>query len=225
MAVTDIYDERYADVYRALYIDHPMWKGKHQMNLEILASLLSPGCSWLDTCCGQAWHFAQVGPVVRQTGIDISAAQLCRARMGCPHATFIQGDVLEADLGPGQFDVVTNFWGAYSYLDAPERIAAFVQRLVTWTAPKGAVYLELITPATLLAFNLADFAHDTGARTILRSDDGVRWSYQDPGGRHELTSPLASFFLRLLEPHFEHVEIVDTVVTMQQLVAVRRRSP
>jgi hypothetical protein len=221
--VRTVYDDRYADLYRALYIEHPMWSDKHACNLRILGELLRPGGSWLDTCCGQAWHFAHAGAGVRCTGIDVSAAQLRRARRDNPAATFVEADVATVELGAARFDLVTNFWGAYSYLDDHDRIAALVGRLRDWTAPGGALYLELITPATLAAFNAIPFAADTGSRTILRSDDGVRWSYQDPGGRHDLTSPEPAWFERWLGPWFDRVEIVGTVSTMQQLVATGRR--
>lgn len=226
MDVRELYGDRYSEIYRELYIHHPMWGGKHARNREIVRSLLPPppGGSWLDLCCGQAWHFAQVEGAAK-TGVDVSAAQLAHARRDNPGAAFLEADVLDpaldARLGR-RFDLVTSFWGAYSYLDDLERIAAFVRRAIGWTAPGGALYLELITPATLAAFNATPFAGDTGSAVELRSPDGVAWSYRDPGGRHALTSPPAPFFEALLAPCFRSVESRGTVATMVQLVAAGR---
>ena len=56
----------------------------------------------------------------------------------------------------------------------------------------------------------------------LRSDDGVAWSYRDPGGWHDLTSPEVAFFDEALAPWFASVEVRGVVATMVQLVAVGR---
>lgn len=216
----ELYSDRYDELYRTLYIDHPMWRDKHELNLRIVRSLLRPGASWLDACCGQAWHFTQL-PGVAKTGIDLSAAQLARARQGNPGATFLEGDVLDITLD-ARFDLVTCFWGAYSYLDDAARIAAFVRRAIAWTAPGGALYLELITPGTLAAFNATPFAAAAGCEVRLRSPDGAQWSYRDPGGWHDLTSPPAAFFEELLAPQFRSVESRGVAATLVQLVAAGR---
>lgn len=216
----ELYGDRYSELYRELYIRHPQWHDKHELNLRIVRSLLRPGGTWLDTCCGQAWHFTQVDGVAK-TGIDLSAAQLAHARQGDSTATFLEGDVLEVELD-ARFDLVTSFWGAYSYLDDHARIAAFVRRAIEWTAPGGALYLELITPETLAAFNATSFAEATGSAVRLRSADGIAWSYRDPGGWHDLTSPPAAFFEALLAPCFRTVETRGVAATMVQLVAANR---
>jgi SAM-dependent methyltransferase len=220
----ELYGDRYSELYRALYVSHPQWRDKHELNLRIIRSLLRPGGAWLDTCCGQAWHFTSIDGVAK-TGIDVSAAQLRHARRDNPAATFLEADVLDPALDAAldaRFDLVTNFWGAYSYLDDRARIAAFVRRAIAWTAPGGALYFELITPGTLAVFNAIPFAEDTGSAVRLRSDDGVAWSYRDPGGWHELTSPPAAFFEALLAPHFRTVETRGVAATLVQLVATGR---
>jgi len=216
----ELYGERYSELYRDLYVHHPQWRDKHELNLRIVRSLLRPGASWLDTCCGQAWHFTAIEGVAK-TGIDLSAAQLHHARRDNPTATFLEADVLDAALD-ARFDLVTNFWGAYSYLDDHARIAAFVRRAIAWTAPGGALYFELITPGTLAAFNATPFAAATGSAVRLRSADGVAWSYRDPGGWHDLTSPPAAFFQALLAPCFRAVETRGVAATLVQLVATGR---
>ena len=228
MKARELYDDRYAAIYRELYIDHPQWRDKNACNVDIVRSLVSRQSSWLDTFCGQAWHFSQVREAPRQTGVDASAAQLRAARRANPDATFVEADVLACDageLGRG-FDLVTCFWGSLSYLDGAEAIGAFLRRAAAWTAPGGSLYLELITPATLEAFNQSGFAAETGSRTAVGAVDGEgawAWSYEDAGGRHELCSPPLGFFRERLAPWFEGVELRAMVATMQQLVAVGRR--
>jgi hypothetical protein len=218
-----VYDARYADAYRALYVDHPMWRDKHDLNLQIVRELLAPGARWLDLCCGQAWHFTQIAGVAK-TGVDASAAQLARARADNPDAAFVEADVLACDVSDvgGTFDLVTCFWGAYGYLDDVARIRAFVDRAIAWTAEGGALYLELITPHTLAAFDASPFAIEHGCRVELRSHDGVAWSYHDAGGRHDLTSPPAELFEAALAPYFARVATRGVVTTMRQLVATGR---
>lgn len=219
-----LYSEAYAAAYRALYVDHPMWHAKHAMNLGLVRALVPPGGRWLDACCGQAWHFTQVAGVAK-TGVDLSPAQLARARRDNPDARFLEADVLAAELGE-RFDLVTSFWGAYAYLDDHARIAAFVARGIEWTAPGGALYLELLTPDTLAAFNATAFADQTASAVEIRGAlaDGVAWSFHDPGGRHDLTCPSIGFFERALAPWFHTVEVRGVVATMAQLVAVGRTS-
>ena len=92
MEARELYGDDYAAVYRALYVDHPMWRDKHEMNVKIVRGLLRPGGAWLDTCCGQAWHFTQIDGVAK-TGIDVSAAQLACARAANPGAVFVEAAV------------------------------------------------------------------------------------------------------------------------------------
>ena len=177
--------ERYVQPYAALYTDHPLWG----CNVALLSRLLKPLGNWLDTCCGQGWHLAQF-PGHRRTGIDRSAAQLEQARLHNPDVTFIQSDITEYEAPEGQrFDVVSNFWSAYSYLNDEDAIRKLVGKLVRWTVPGGALYMELTVPELLEDFNGSEFAAETGARVSLRSPDGVSWNYRDVGGLHRMMSP------------------------------------
>ena len=142
----EIYGEHYVQPYAALYTDHPLWEPKLRCNVALLSRLLKPLGNWLDTCCGQGWHLAQF-PGHQRMGIDKSAAQLEQARLLNPDVTFIQADITEYEAPEGQrFDVVSNFWSAYSYLNDEDAIRKLVEKLVRWTAPGGALYLELTVP-------------------------------------------------------------------------------
>jgi len=219
----EIYTDRYVRPYAALYTDHPLWKPKLRYNIALLSRLLKPLGNWLDTCCGQGWHLAQF-PGHQRMGIDRSAAQLEQARLHNPDVTFIQADITEYEAPEGQrFDVVSNFWSAYSYLNDEDAIRKLVEKLVRWTAPGGALYLELTVPELLEDFNDSDFAAETGARVSLRSPDGASWDYRDAGGLHRMMSPPVEFFTDIIAPHFSRINNATLVGAVRQFVAWGKR--
>ena len=218
-----VYGERYVRPYAALYIDHPWWEPKLRCNVAMLGSLLKPFGIWLDTCCGQGWHLAQF-PGHRRMGIDMSAAQLEQARSRNPGVALVEADITDYELPDGQrFDLVSNFWSSYSYLDDEDAIGALVEKLVRWTAPGGALYVEVTIPEMAESFNDSKFAAETGASVSLRSPDGVRWSYHDVGGVHQMMSPPLEFFTALIAPHFAELDHSVVVRSVRQFVAWGKR--
>lgn len=223
MTPTEIYNRRYAPAYATLFIEHPLWKPKLQFNAAVLSRLLKPLGNWVDTCCGQGWHLAQF-PYHQRVGIDLSAAQLDRARRQNPGVSFIQADLADYEFPDGQrFDLVSNFWSSYSYLNDEDAIRALVQKLVRWTAPGGALYLELTVPELLEKFNESEFASETGSKVVLQSPDGVRWQFHDAGGVHQMMSPQLDFFTDLIEPHFAKIDHSVVVRAIRQLIARGKR--
>ena len=219
----EIYSERYAPQYEALFINHPLWAPKLRCNVALLRGLLQPLGNWVDTCCGQGWHLAQF-PRHKRQGIDISGAQLERARRRNPGVPFIQADIADYEFPEEQrFDLVSNFWSSYSYLNDENAIRSLALKLVRWTAPGGALYLELTVPELLGSFNDSDFSAETGARVALQSSDGVRWQFHDAGGVHSMTSPRLEFFTDLIAPHFAEIHHSTVFQTMRQFVATGKR--
>ena len=222
-AVTDIYGESYAPIYERLYIEHREWKPRQAFNVRTIAILLHPLGRWLDTCCGQGWHLAQF-PRRRRVGLDISGAQLERARQRNPGVPFIQADLCDYEFPDGQrFDLVTNFWSAYSYLDDEGKIRALVEKLVRWTAPGGALYLELTVPEVLESYNDSEFAKETGTKAVQESRDWVHWQFHEPAGIHRMISPPREFFTDLIAPHFARVESEVVVRSLRQIVALGKK--
>ena len=219
--VRAIYDRAYADRYEELYIQP--WQAKHEMNRRLLDMLMPrstrPDRRWLDLCCGQAWHFSCYPEVGWRLGVDLSPAQLQIARLRNPQAQFLCANVLEVTLPQVSYDLVTCFWGAYCYLDDNQLIATLLQRMLAWTAPGGALYLELLTPDVLASFNASEFAQRTGFRVEPRSGDYTRWSYSDAGGHHLMTSPTREWFLEQLTGHFRDVRLHEDGGFMSHLVA------
>ena len=222
-AVMDIYTEGYVPTYERLYIEHQLWEPKRAFNTRTITTLLHSLGLWLDTCCGQGWHLARF-PHRRRVGLDISGAQLERARQRNPGVPFIQADLCDYEFPDGQrFDLVTNFWSAYSYLNDEGKIRALVEKLVRWTAPGGALYLESTVPETLEDFNDSEFAKETGTRVVLESREGVHWQFHDPGGIHRMMSPPREFFTDLIAPHFARVESEVVVRSLRQIIAVGKK--
>jgi SAM-dependent methyltransferase len=221
-----IYGPGYAESYDEIYL-HP-WRRKHEVNLRLLAGLIDEvpraPAGWVDLGCGQAWQFSRFEGRLHQLGIDLSPAQLARARERNPRARFVCADLRTIDLPAGWCSLVTCFWGAYCYLDDTEEIAGLIRRACHWLRPGGALYFEILPPENLAGFNDSEFAYGTGFRVTPRGDDYGRWSYEDPGGRHLMTSPPTASFLELLGPLFGRIDTVHTGF-MVHLVASGRCAP
>lgn len=222
--IDDPYDSAYARAYPGLYTDDPFWAPKHGFNRRVLAGITAaPWCtSWIDLCCGQAPFFADAPPGLRCVGLDRSAAQLGAARRRYPDAAFTEADVLDATAHAGErFSLVTSFWGAYSYLGSATAVAAFVRRMAGLLADAGVLYLEVIDPARLAAFNATAFArtHDFEVDVL----DAARgdWRYRDAGGEHRLCSPPVACVRDAMVAAGLSVEEIGDVQTMVQLLAWR----
>jgi SAM-dependent methyltransferase len=220
-----IYSESYAAQYPSLYLTP--WRRKHELNLanlaRVLDSLAQATPVWLDLACGQAWHFAQFPGRARMVGLDLSPAQIARARRNATEAAFVCGDVSRAPFPPASFDLVTNFWAGYCYLASSERIASMVHGAVDRLRPGGALYMEILLPRDLEAFNASRFAAQTGFAVIPLSDDYTEWRYDDSGGRHVMTSPPIELFLDIIRPEFNKVEVHHDGAFMAHLIATGRR--
>ncbi len=222
---TAIYGESYAARYPSLYIEP--WRRKHEINAHNLTRILDAlpivQPLWLDLACGQAWHFTLFRGRARMHGLDLSPAQLLRARLRAPAAAFVCADMVHAPLLPESFDLVTNFWAGYCYLDSAERIEALLRDATRWIRPGGTLYIEVLLARDLESFNRSRFSHATGFVVIPRSEDYAQWRYDDLGGRHVMTSPSLPFFLDILTPEFEQIEARHDAAFMVHVIASRRK--
>jgi len=206
--VPALYGPSYARGYPELYLT--AWPAKHALNLEVLGRLLGalgPDPRWIDIARGQGWHFSHFPGQARMTGLDLSEAQLARARAATPDADFICGDMAETQFAPASFDLLTNFWGGYCYLADREAIAALWRRVVGWIAPGGALYVELLLAEDLASFNRSAYAAKTGFSVMSRGSDFIEWGYQDSAGMHIMTSPPLSEALDIFTPAFRSVDV------------------
>lgn len=224
-----IYSAEYAARYARLYI--APWRRKHLRNSEnltrILAALapLRRPVRWLDVACGPAWHFRQFPSGCFKVGLDRSMAQLLGAREAGPDAAFVCADMAAGAFAPASFDLVTNFWAGYCYLDGFRPIANFLDNLIGWVRPGGACYLEVLLPEDLAAFNTCRFAAATGFRVFARTPDFTFWGYRDSGGEHRMCSPPLGFFTAPLAGAFERLEAEHDGAFMVHLIAAGKRAP
>jgi SAM-dependent methyltransferase len=221
-----IYRESYAERYAAFYITP--WPRKHNLNAtnlaHILASLTPPQPLWLDLACGQAWHFSVLPGRGRMIGLDLSEAQLVRARRNAPEAAFVRADMSRAPFSPGSVDLVTSFWAGYCYLGSSDRIGSTLSDAVRWIRPGGALYIEVLLPRDLASFNRSRFSEATGFVVVPRSADYTDWRYDDVGGRHLMTSPPLEFFLEILSSEFQQIDARHDSAFMVHLVATGRKA-
>jgi SAM-dependent methyltransferase len=69
------------------------------------------------------------------TGVDLSAAQIERARRNVPSATFLQADMTALDFEPATFDAVVAF---YCLTHVPrDELAGLLARIHGWLRPGG----------------------------------------------------------------------------------------
>lgn len=203
-AAAEIYDERYSAGYDVLYI--APWLRKHRVNLAVLKTidaLKKPDAVWIDTCCGQGWHFTHCDSPGTKIGIDCSAAQLAFARRNNSSARFVCADVLACRFRQKSVSLLTNFWGSYCYFGDAITIAEFFRRCCRAIRPDGALYWEILTIEALESFNRSAFAKDTGLR--IESISGINWTFVDPGGTHRMTSPPLDAFTRIADTLFGSV--------------------
>ena len=227
-SVLAIYGDSYAEVYPSLYLDP--WPKKHRVNVANLGRILDelqercPSLPrWLDLACGQAWHFSWFPGRAQMRGIDLSEAQLVRARVNAPAAQFSCQDMTEARFPEASFDLITNFWAGYCYLNSRERISTLFRSAVEWIAPGGALYVEVLLGEDVVRFNRSGYADHFGFSASPRTGDYVDWDYDDSGGKHILTSPPLQDFLDIVSPAFSAVETRHDGTFMVHLIATGRK--
>jgi len=105
------------------------WLARFMRRLPRGGSVLELGCgAGSPTATALAERFVL-------TGIDISPAQVARARQVVPDARLLVGDMTTIELPAGAFDGVCAF---YSIIHVPrERQAALFRRIAVWLRPGG----------------------------------------------------------------------------------------
>jgi SAM-dependent methyltransferase len=77
------------------------------------------------------------------TGVDLSAAQLERARRAFPHAAFVHGDATEVEFEPESFDGVASFF-MFGHIPRAEQ-EPLLRSIFSWLRPGGALVTTLGT--------------------------------------------------------------------------------
>jgi cyclopropane fatty-acyl-phospholipid synthase-like methyltransferase len=115
--------------------------------IDKLLARLSPGADVLDLGCGGGRRGAQaLAAAHRYTGVDISEAQLRRARERISEATFLQADVTDVVFAPSGFDAVVSLF-MFGHVPRQEQ-EPLLRKIATWLRPGGWFLATLGTGGT-----------------------------------------------------------------------------
>ena len=123
-------------------------------------------------------------------------------------------------------------WMAYCYLESMPEVEQLVANMISYTAEGGAAFLpsvvdlEDLRPHTQVPYE--EFPDVWGGRIALT---GYNWTWEEPNGNvnANMMAVHVGHFVRLLEPHFEKVEVVryplfaPGFVSRKAVVATGRR--
>jgi SAM-dependent methyltransferase len=110
--------------------------------LAELTAGLADGAAVLDLGCGSGMPTGRMlSERFSVTGVDISAAQLARARESMPGATLLQADLSAVELPAASFDAVVSLF-AITHVPR-ERHAALFARIAEWLRPGGRLLATL----------------------------------------------------------------------------------
>jgi len=86
----------------------------------------SEGISLLDVACGTGTHIMHLMDKYEAMGFDLSDEMLKVARKKCPSIDFVQGDMVNLNLGR-KFDVITCLFGSIGHLTTEEELAGAIK--------------------------------------------------------------------------------------------------
>jgi SAM-dependent methyltransferase len=209
--VLNIYDEWYADTYDERFHGGDAWNANlAAYKIEIVGELLPEGGRWLDVGCGTGKHLSAY-PDVDREGLDLSPSMVEKAREANPGVPIHLGSYL--DDHPewvGQWDLVTNLWLSYQFVDSLKLVEQAVANMASWVAPTGSLFMHV-----------AD-CEDVARGTMLPWEDpetpvfgdslfvtSVTWTWKESNGRthYDLVAPQLQRMVNIVAQHFEEVEV------------------
>ncbi|MBN1565649.1 MAG: class I SAM-dependent methyltransferase [Anaerolineae bacterium] len=95
----------------------------------------------LDVACGSGHHLQHLQQHYAAQGLDLEPGLLDVARERCPNIIFVQGDMLDFDLGV-QFDAITCLFSAIGYVKTLDRLRAAVANMARHLHPGGVLVIE-----------------------------------------------------------------------------------
>lgn len=95
----------------------------------------------LDVACGTGTHIMHLMDKYETMGFDLSDEMLKVARKKCPNIDFVQGNMVDLDLGR-KFDVITCLFGSIGYLTTEEELARAINAFSAHSNEGGVVIIE-----------------------------------------------------------------------------------
>lgn len=210
-ALLEVYDAAYAATYNERFLLPSYARETVEGELAALRPLLGEGARWLDVGCGTGYMLSQF-PGVARAGLDKSPGMLGEARRANPDALFLQeGDFRDAHPEWREaWSLVSCMWGAYIYVDSVAEVEQVVANLIAWTQPGGHVYLPVIDGEDMSRPMPKYEEVVIGFGGLTRMVASVwDWHEYETGQLHkQLISPHPDHLLRLMAPHFEHLELL-----------------
>jgi ubiquinone/menaquinone biosynthesis C-methylase UbiE len=110
--------------------------------LALVTERLASGAAVLDIGCGSGVPVARtLAQTFAVTAVDISAAQIERARRNVPRATFIHGDIMNLAFPQASFDAVVMLYTLF-HLPRDEQ-PALLAKIKRWLKPDGLLLATL----------------------------------------------------------------------------------
>lgn len=209
--ILSIYDDWYADTYDERFHGGDLWNDNlAAYKVELVGELLPEGGRWLDTGCGTGMHLSAF-PDVERCGLDLSPSMLEKAAEANPAVPFVNGSYLdEHPEWVDHWDLVTNLWLSYQFVDSIKQIHQTVGNLASWVKPDGALLMHVA--------DCEDVARGTqlpweDPETPVFSDSlfitAVVWTWKESNGRihRDLIAPQLQRMVNILAQFFEDVEV------------------
>ncbi|MCC5952423.1 MAG: class I SAM-dependent methyltransferase [Acidimicrobiia bacterium] len=209
--ILSIYDPWYAETYEERFLGGDPWRHTlYAYEVDVIKELLPPGGRWLDVGCGTGKHLSAL-PDVEREGLDLSPAMLETARAANPGVPIHEGSYLdEHPEWEGRWDLVTNLFNSYGFVESLREVDAVMGNLASWVAPGGSLFVPLVD------------AEDLARGTILPWEDpetpvfggslyitSVTWTWEEPNGRvhHDQVAPQVQRMVNIFARDFEVVEV------------------
>lgn len=229
--VLQTYDDAYARAYDGSFLTDVHSAHKTAAELALLRGVFASHGGrprWLDVACGTGYVLSQF-PDLPRAGLDLSPAMLALARGKNPGIPLIQGNYRDRSLvEPGQWDVISSMWWAYSFAESLDEIQQLIDNLWHWLAPGGTCVMPICEPAknlysgqTQLPYVATEDAPVYGGRILVTA---VMWSWIEPSGkRHDnMLVPQVETMVQMFRTRFASVEVREYAEGYYRAVIARK---
>lgn len=233
-ALTELYDEGYAEAYDQRFLLDAWPKHGADFELEVIRGAIPPDGTWLDVGCGTGWFLSQF-PDVERAGFDFSPAMVAKASAANPNAQFVVERSFLDDNPEwhGAWDLVTCLWQPYNYVDCVAEVERLLENMTAWTRSGGSVFIPVVDLEDIRPHVDVPYEEEPdvwGGSIALTS---ITWTWIEPvtGKVHtHLVAPQAGHFVKMLSPGFRRIEVLryppfeDGGVARKAILASERRA-